>query len=57
MLTLNNENYLTRLEAAKILGISMMTMHRWIKKGKIEIYKMSERKTFIKESKLKDIIK
>jgi len=57
MITLNNENYLTRSESAKILGISLMTLHRWVKDGKIKTYKMSSRKIFIKESELKEVIK
>ena len=29
-------NYLNLTESAKMLGISYMTMHRWIKKGKLK---------------------
>lgn len=57
MITLNNENYLNKKESCKLLQISLMTLNRWIKSGKLTTYKMSPRKIFLKEEDVNGVIK
>lgn len=57
MIIINNEKYLTKRESCDFLQISLMTLNRWIKDGKLKTYKMSSRKIFIKELHLMEILK
>jgi excisionase family DNA binding protein len=57
MITIDNENYLTLKESTRFLDISLMTLHRWVKSGKLKTYKISERKILIKENDLKWLVK
>jgi excisionase family DNA binding protein len=57
MITINNENYLSFKESATLLGISLMTIRRWIEEGKLKPYKISARKIFLKESDIKEMFK
>jgi len=61
---MNFKGYLTVKQAAKFLGVAVMTLHRWDAKGKLKalrhpinhyrLYKMSELKTLLtKVSKTK----
>lgn len=52
MIIINNEKYLTKRESCEFLQISLMTLNRWIKDGKLKTYKMSSRKIFLKEINL-----
>ena len=57
MLKIDNTTYLTIDESAILLGVVRLTIHRWIKSGKIKPVKLSPRKTLIKESDLKEMFK
>lgn len=57
MLTIDHINYLTYKESAQLLGVTIMTIRRWVKAGKLIPLKMSPRKIFIKESNLKEVLK
>jgi excisionase family DNA binding protein len=57
MITLDTSNYLTLKESAKFLGVSLMTIRRWVDDKKLKVFKLSPRKLFIKESDLKEILK
>ena len=57
MITLNDTNYLSVKESAKLLNVSIMTIRRWMESGKLKPYKISERKIFIRESEIKEMFK
>jgi excisionase family DNA binding protein len=57
MITINESNYLTIKESAKLLGVSIMTIRRWIDDKKIKVFKLSPRKLFINKSELEGILK
>lgn len=47
----NKETYLTRLQTAKMLSISLTTLNDWSKKGVLIVYKMGNR-TYYKLSEI-----
>jgi len=55
MITINQENYLSFKEASALLGVSIMTIRRWIEDGKLKAHKISTRKIFVKESQIKEM--
>jgi len=57
MVTIDNINYLTLKESAKLLGVTRVTIHRWVESGKLKTVKISPRKIFLKENDLKEIFK
>jgi excisionase family DNA binding protein len=49
------EDLLTRNETAKILGVSLVTLHMWVKENKIPAYKINTRVRFKREDVTKFI--
>lgn len=52
----SDTEWITRKEAAKMLGVSLPTIHAWIKSGKITAYRINTRIRF-KKSELQDSLK
>jgi excisionase family DNA binding protein len=57
MLKIDNIIYLTVGESADLLDVTRLTISRWIISGKIKPVRLSPRKTLIKESDLKELLK
>lgn len=53
---LDNE-YVTPFEAAQLLGISKVTLHRWVKRGMLPAYAFGPRRILIKRSDLAHVVK
>ncbi len=49
--------YVTQAEAAKLLGISKATLHRWIKRGVLPAYSIGPRRVRIKRADVARVIK
>lgn len=43
---------ITRKEAAKLFGVTLVTIHQWVKNGKIKAYKIGSRVRFKKDELL-----
>jgi len=43
-----SEEYLTRLETAKLLKVTLPTLHSWTKKGYLKAYRVGERNVYYK---------
>lgn len=57
MQQLVKDEYITIADAATLLGISKVTMHRWIKLGVIPAYSLGPRRILIKRAELAEIVK
>lgn len=51
------DEYVTIADAATLLGISKVTMHRWIKQGVVPAYSLGPRRILIKRSDLAEVVK
>lgn len=51
----NTNDLISRVEACKELGISVVTCWTWAKQGKIKTYKIGN-KVYLKRSEIKEII-
>ncbi len=47
----NTENLLTRKETAKLLGVSLVTLHNWTKNGIVKAYRIGNQVRY-KESEI-----
>jgi len=55
-----DEAYHTRRETAKILQVTLVTLHDWVKRGKIRAYKINTRVRFKKsdiDAALQEVVK
>lgn len=50
-------DYITRNETAQILGISLVTLNDWTKRGLVPSYRISSRIRYKKEEVLNSVIK
>lgn len=57
MITINNKTYLTPQEGAALLNISMSTIWRWIKSGKIKKLSLSPKKIYLDKAELEGMFK
>ena len=57
MIKLDNKTYLTPKEGAALLNISMPTIWRWIKSGKIKKLSLSPKKIYLDKAELEGMFK
>ncbi len=55
MVTILNENYLDTTEVADLLGISVMTVRRWAKDGKLTKVKLTYKKVYYAKSQIEGL--
>lgn len=51
------DEYVTTAEAANILGINRVTLHRWAKQGTLRAYSLGPRRVLFKRSDLSELLK
>jgi len=51
------DDYVTTSEAANILGINRVTLHRWVKQGALRAYSLGPRRVLFKRSDLSQLLK
>jgi excisionase family DNA binding protein len=51
------DDYVTTSEAANILGINRVTLHRWVKQGTLRAYSLGPRRVLFKRSDLSELLK
>ena len=51
------DEYVTTSEAASILGINRVTLHRWVKQGALRAYSLGPRKVLFKRADLIQLLK
>ena len=57
MITLKDRILFTPKESSEFLGVSVMTLWRWVKIGKIKKYALSSKKVFFDKIELEEILK
>ena len=51
------DDYVPTAEAANLLGINRVTLHRWVKQGILRAYSLGPRKVLFKRSDLIELLK
>jgi len=51
------DDYVTTSEAAQLLGINRVTLHRWVKQGTVRAYSLGPRRVLFKRSDLDTLLK
>jgi prophage regulatory protein len=57
MILIDNQNYLTPQESAKLLNVSMPTLWRWVKAGKLNKKCLSQKKIYFSQSEIEGMFK
>jgi excisionase family DNA binding protein len=52
-----DENFLTLKDVAERLGVSKVTLWRWIKDGKLSAIKLSQRTVYVRKDELERFIR
>jgi excisionase family DNA binding protein len=52
-----DENFLTLKDVAERLGVSKVTLWRWVKAGKLSAVKLSQRTVYVRKDELERFIR